>query len=90
MNEAFRAVSRKLTSSTIDMLWSGDTLVVRWLVGPTMTSATERRGVVIRTVINGFTFEGSTKGNGRVYLVLRDGDWHRCAQRSATDALTAF
>jgi putative DNA-invertase from lambdoid prophage Rac len=51
-----------------DMLRSGDTLVVRWVdrLGRNYQDVTDtirefmRRGVVIRTVINGMTFDGST------------------------------
>ncbi|WP_029058481.1 recombinase family protein [Stappia stellulata] len=52
-----------------DMLRSGDTLVVRWVdrLGRNYQDVTDtirefmRRGVVIRTVINGMTFDGSTR-----------------------------
>lgn len=52
-----------------DMLRSGDTLVVRWVdrLGRNYADVTDtirelmRRGVVVRTVINGLTFDGSTK-----------------------------
>ena len=52
-----------------DMLRSGDTLVVRWIdrLGRNYADVTEAirhfmaRGVVIRTVINGLTFDGATK-----------------------------
>jgi len=52
-----------------DMLRSGDTLVVRWVdrLGRNYEDVTDtirefmRRGVVIRTVINNMTFDGSTK-----------------------------
>lgn len=51
-----------------DMLRSGDTLVVRWVdrLGRNYADVTDtirafmRRGVVIRTVINNMTFDGST------------------------------
>lgn len=51
-----------------DMLRSGDTLVVRWVdrLGRNYQDVTDtirefmRRGVVIRTVINGLTFDGAT------------------------------
>lgn len=51
-----------------DMLRSGDVLVVRWVdrLGRNYADVTDtirefmRRGVVIRTVINGLTFDGST------------------------------
>ena len=52
-----------------DLLRSGDTLVVRWIdrLGRNYEDISEtirefmRRGVVIRTVINGITFDGATK-----------------------------
>lgn len=52
-----------------DMLRRGDTLVVRWVdrLGRNYTDVTEtirefmKRGVVIRTVINGLTFDGATE-----------------------------
>lgn len=52
-----------------DMLRAGDTLVVRWVdrLGRNYTDVCDtirefmRRGVVIRTVINGLTFDGVTK-----------------------------
>lgn len=52
-----------------DLLRRGDTLVVRWVdrLGRNYADVTEtirefmRRGVVIRTVINGLTFDGATE-----------------------------
>ena len=52
-----------------DMLRKGDTLVVRWLdrLGRNYTDVTDvvrefmAKGVVIKTVINGMTFDGSTR-----------------------------
>lgn len=52
-----------------DLLRRGDTLVVRWVdrLGRNYQDVTDcirefmRRGVVIRTVINGLTFDGATK-----------------------------
>jgi DNA invertase Pin-like site-specific DNA recombinase len=52
-----------------DMLRAGDTLVVRWVdrLGRNYADVTDtirefiRRGVIIRTVINGLTFDGSSK-----------------------------
>jgi putative DNA-invertase from lambdoid prophage Rac len=52
-----------------DLVRAGDTLVVRWLdrLGRNYTDVTDtvrefmRRGVVVRTVINGMVFDGSTK-----------------------------
>ena len=51
------------------MLRTGDTLVVRWVdrLGRNYADVTDtvrefiRRGVVVRTVINGLTFDGATK-----------------------------
>ncbi|MGD9657526.1 MAG: recombinase family protein [Methylocystis sp.] len=51
-----------------DMLRSGDTLVVRWVdrLGRNYADVTDairefmRRGVIVRTVINGLTFDGAT------------------------------
>ena len=52
-----------------DMLRKGDTLVVRWVdrLGRNYDDVVEtiqkfmKRGVIIKTVINGFTFDGATK-----------------------------
>jgi putative DNA-invertase from lambdoid prophage Rac len=52
-----------------DMLRAGDTLVVRWVdrLGRNYRDVTDtirefiRRGVVVKTVINGMVFDGSTK-----------------------------
>ncbi len=52
-----------------DMLRAGDTLVVRWVdrLGRNYADVTETikaflaRGVVVKTIINGMTFDGSTK-----------------------------
>ncbi|TRL35704.1 recombinase family protein [Methylosinus sporium] len=52
-----------------DMLRSGDVLVVRWVdrLGRDYQDVTDtirefmRRGVIVRTVINGLTFDGATK-----------------------------
>jgi DNA invertase Pin-like site-specific DNA recombinase len=52
-----------------DLLRQGDTLVVRWLdrLGRNYADVTDtirefiRKGVVVKTVINGLTFDGSTK-----------------------------
>lgn len=60
-----RAEGRRL----FDLLRAGDTLVVRWLdrLGRNYEDVTDalrefmRRGVVVRTVINGFTFDGATR-----------------------------
>jgi hypothetical protein len=51
------------------MLRSGDTLVVRWVdrLGRNYVDVTDtirkfmRRGVVVKTVINGLVFDGATK-----------------------------
>lgn len=61
-----------------DMLRSGDTLVVRWVdrLGRNYTDVTETikaflsRGVIIRTIINGMTFDGST--NDPMQMAVRD------------------
>jgi putative DNA-invertase from lambdoid prophage Rac len=66
-----------------DLLRNGDTLVVRWVdrLGRNYEDICEtirefmRRGVVIRTVINGMTFDGATKD---------------AMQRAVRDALIAF
>ncbi len=60
-----RAEGRRL----FDVLRAGDTLVVRWVdrLGRNYADVTEtirefmRRGVVVKTVINGMTFDGATK-----------------------------
>jgi putative DNA-invertase from lambdoid prophage Rac len=52
-----------------DLLRAGDTLVVRWIdrLGRNYTDVTEvirefiKRGVIVRTIINNLTFDGSTK-----------------------------
>ena len=56
-------------SARYDKLRAGDTLVVRWVdrLGRNYEDVCDtirhfmRRGVVIRTVINNFTFDGATK-----------------------------
>ncbi|WP_183919127.1 recombinase family protein [Rhizobium lentis] len=61
-----------------DMLRAGDTLVVRWVdrLGRNYADVTDtirefiRRGVVIRTVINGMTFDGST--SDPMQMAVRD------------------
>jgi putative DNA-invertase from lambdoid prophage Rac len=61
-----------------DMLRAGDTLVVRWVdrLGRNYADVTDtirefiRRGVVIRTVINGLTFDGAT--NDAMQQAVRD------------------
>lgn len=60
-----RAEGRRL----FDMLRAGDTLVVRWVdrLGRNYADVTDtirefiRRGVIVRTVINGLNFDGATK-----------------------------
>ncbi len=74
-----RAEGRRL----FDMLRAGDTLVVRWVdrLGRNYADVTEvirqfmARGVVIKTVINGLTFDGATKDP---------------MQKAVRDALIAF
>ncbi|WP_085857732.1 recombinase family protein [Rhizobium sp. TAL182] len=61
-----------------DMLRAGDTLVVRWVdrLGRNYADVTDtirefiRRGVIIRTVINNMTFDGST--TDPVQMAVRD------------------
>ncbi|MFZ5738566.1 MAG: recombinase family protein [Pseudomonadota bacterium] len=63
-----RLAERPEGKRLFDILRSGDTLVVRWIdrlgrnYGDVCDTIREfmRRGVVIRTVINGLTFDGST------------------------------
>jgi putative DNA-invertase from lambdoid prophage Rac len=72
-DEGIRGVSTRLAERPdgrrlFDMLRAGDTLVVRWVdrLGRNYTDVVDtirefmRRGVIIRTVINGMTFDGST------------------------------
>src|SRR5215831_17837975 len=64
-----RLVERPEGRRLFDMLRRGDTLVVRWVdrLGRNYEDVCDtirdfmRRGVVIRTVINNFTFDGATK-----------------------------
>src|ERR1700738_4471810 len=87
-DEGVSGISTKLSERPqgrrlFDLLRSGDTLVVRWIdrLGRNYQDICEtirefmQRGVVIRTVINGITFDGATK------------DAMQCAVR---DALIAF
>jgi putative DNA-invertase from lambdoid prophage Rac len=63
-----RLAERPLGKRLFDMLRSGDTLVVRWVdrLGRNYIDVVDtirdfmRRGVIICTVINGMTFDGST------------------------------
>jgi putative DNA-invertase from lambdoid prophage Rac len=63
-----RLAERRQGKRLFDMLRSGDTLVVRWVdrLGRNYIDVVDtirdfmRRGVIIRTVINGMTFDGST------------------------------
>jgi putative DNA-invertase from lambdoid prophage Rac len=78
-----RLAERPEGKRLFDMLRSGDTLVVRWVdrLGRNYIDVVDtirdfmRRGVIIRTVINGMTFDGSTT------------DPMQCAVR---DALVSF
>jgi putative DNA-invertase from lambdoid prophage Rac len=87
-DEGVSGVSTKLAERPqgrrlFDLLRNGDTLVVRWVdrLGRNYQDICDtirefmRRGIVIRTVINGITFDGATK------------DAMQCAIR---DALIAF
>ncbi|MHC4040793.1 recombinase family protein [Bradyrhizobium sp. 23AC] len=64
-----RLAERPEGKRLFDILRSGDTLVVRWIdrLGRNYADVCDtirefmRRGVVIRTVINGLTFDGATK-----------------------------
>jgi putative DNA-invertase from lambdoid prophage Rac len=64
-----RLAERKEGKRLFDLLRAGDTLVVRWVdrLGRNYADVTDtirefmRRGVVIKTVINGLTFDGATK-----------------------------
>ncbi len=63
-----RLVERPEGRRLFDLLRTGDTLVVRWVdrLGRSYADVTDtirefmRRGVIIRTVINGLTFDGAT------------------------------
>jgi putative DNA-invertase from lambdoid prophage Rac len=63
-----RLAERPEGKRLFDMLRAGDTLVVRWVdrLGRNYTDVVDtvrefmRRGVIIKTVINGLTFDGST------------------------------
>ena len=78
-----RLAERPEGKRLFDMLRAGDTLVVRWVdrLGRNYEDICEtirefmRRGVVIRTVINGITCDGATKD---------------AMQRAVRDALIAF
>ncbi|BBF94068.1 recombinase family protein [Blastochloris tepida] len=64
-----RLVERPEGRRLFDLLRAGDTLVVRWVdrLGRNYADVCDtirefmRRGVVVRTVINGLTFDGATK-----------------------------
>lgn len=64
-----RLAERPQGRRLFDMLRAGDTLLVRWVdrLGRDYQDVSDtirefmRRGVVVRTVINGMTFDGSTK-----------------------------
>ena len=80
---ATRLIERPQGKRLFDKLRAGDVLVVRWVdrLGRNYEDVCDairefmRRGVVIRTVINNFTFDGSTKG---------------AMQQAVRDALIAF
>ncbi|MBK6471204.1 MAG: recombinase family protein [Betaproteobacteria bacterium] len=69
---------RKGGGKLLDKLRRGDVLVVRWVdrLGRNYDDVTEtirmlmQRGVVIRTIINGMTFDGSTKDP--IQMAVRD------------------
>lgn len=64
-----RLAEREQGKRLFDLLRRGDTLVVRWVdrLGRNYDDVVEtiqkfmKKGVIIRTVINGFTFDGATK-----------------------------
>jgi putative DNA-invertase from lambdoid prophage Rac len=64
-----RLADRPEGKRLFDLLRAGDTLVVRWVdrLGRNYRDVTDtirefiRRGVIVRTVINGLTFDGATK-----------------------------
>ncbi len=64
-----RLIERPQGKRLFDLLRSGDVLVVRWVdrLGRNYQDVTDtirefmRRGVIIRTVINGLTFDGATR-----------------------------
>jgi putative DNA-invertase from lambdoid prophage Rac len=66
---ATRLCEREQGKRLFDLLRRGDTLVVRWVdrLGRNYDDVVDtiqrfmKKGVIIRTVINGFTFDGSTK-----------------------------
>jgi putative DNA-invertase from lambdoid prophage Rac len=80
---ATKLCEREQGKRLFDMLRSGDTLVVRWVdrLGRNYIDVVDtirdfmRRGVIIRTVINGMTFDGSTTDS---------------MQQAVRDALIAF
>src|SRR5260370_41868512 len=87
-DEGISGVSTRLAERTegkrlSDMLRAGDTLVLRWVdrLGRNYTDVVDtirefmRRGVIIKTVINGMTFDGSTTD---------------AMQQAVRDALIAF
>jgi putative DNA-invertase from lambdoid prophage Rac len=65
---ATKLCEREQGKRLFDMLRAGDTLIVRWVdrLGRNYTDVVDtirefmRRGVIIKTVINGMTFDGST------------------------------
>jgi putative DNA-invertase from lambdoid prophage Rac len=65
---ATKLCDREQGKRLYDMLRAGDTLVVRWVdrLGRNYTDVVDtirefmRRGIIIKTVINGMTFDGST------------------------------
>jgi DNA invertase Pin-like site-specific DNA recombinase len=73
-----RLAERPQGRRLFDMLRAGDTLVVRWIdrLGRNYRDVSEsigelmRRGVVIRTIINGMTFDGAVKDP--MQLAVRD------------------
>ena len=73
-----RFQDRKGGSKLLDKLRKGDTLVVRWVdrLGRNYEDVTEtirvlmQRGVIIKTIINGMTFDGATRDP--IQMAVRD------------------
>jgi DNA invertase Pin-like site-specific DNA recombinase len=82
-----------------DMLRQGDTLVVRWVdrLGRNYADVTDtirqfiRRGVIVRTVINGLTFDGATQDPMQQavisYLSRRPNRWRHQSQQYRRTAI---
>jgi putative DNA-invertase from lambdoid prophage Rac len=94
---ATKLCEREQGTRLFDMLRAGDTLVVRWVdrLGRNYTDVVGtirefmRRGVIIKTVINGMTFDGSTTDprqqavRDALIAVMADGQAQAEATKSA-------